>query len=163
MLSTITCTLIISTLNKKDLHTFMNVDGCTRTLKYGCRRRLVWMHLVLAESQCLATGLHPSVVKIVFDVSDRSDFDVKVLARQTFWLVLLRVCLEPNTSSLCCTSQWVYYRQTSSLTSVVCLLNQPSRGACLTLAVTSHSIKCLQQFNALEKTRLGYLEVAGRG
>lgn len=75
-------TLITSTLNEKVLYTYiMSVDGCGRTLKYSCGQRLVWIHLVLAESQCWATGRHPSKVKIMFDVSDRLDFDVKVLAR----------------------------------------------------------------------------------
>lgn len=55
---------------------------CTYTKASG--QKLVSMHLVLAESQCRATGLHPSRVKIMFDVSDRLDFDVKVLVRRTF-------------------------------------------------------------------------------
>lgn len=59
------------------------------------------MHLVLAQSQCRATGLHPSRVKIMFDVSDRLDSDVKVLSRRTLAHALLSLCLELDASNLC--------------------------------------------------------------
>lgn len=62
--------------------------------------------------------------------------------------VLLWVCLELDTSNLSSTRLWVSLCQPSLLASV-CLINEPSCGACFTLLIIlPHSNKCRHLFNA---------------